>query len=120
MPESQPSASATTQTPSAADGTSVAPVVVVVVARISPDAVEHFLAFERAVLAHLPDHGGQLDHRYCSADGTTEVHVVRFPSAEAFAAYRTDPRRDAIPRPDGVTFDVYELEGASLSDLLQP
>ena len=46
-----------------------------------------------AVLALLPEHGGRLERRLRSSDGTLEVHVVAFPSARAWEAYRDDPRR---------------------------
>jgi hypothetical protein len=90
--------------------------VVIAVARIPPNSVDDFVAYERVVFALLPDHGGTLEQRFRSADGATEIHIVRFPSHEAFAAYRADPRRPNMPPP--ATFDIYECEDAPLSDLL--
>jgi hypothetical protein len=66
------------------------------VARIPPDGVEDFLAYESSVIPLLSDHGASLEHRFRSADGCLEVHVLRFPGADALAAYRSDPRRSAL------------------------
>lgn len=58
--------------------------------------VARFEAYEAAVLALLPGHGGRLEARLRSTDGRSEFHVVAFPDAAAAAAFRTDPRRAAL------------------------
>ena len=67
----------------------------VLVARIPPDGVERFRRYEDAVLPLVAEHGGRLERRLRDASGQVEVHVVAFPSPEAFASYRADPRRAA-------------------------
>jgi uncharacterized protein (DUF1330 family) len=54
-----------------------------------------FEAYEAKVLALLPRHGARLDLRVRSLDGLSEVHLIRFPDAAAFEAYRFDPDRIA-------------------------
>ena len=61
--------------------------------RLPVTGVERFEEYERAVLPVLEEHRGRLERRLRSPDRLTEIHVVRFPSREAFAAYREDPRR---------------------------
>jgi hypothetical protein len=81
----------------------------VLVARIPPDGVEAFGAYEHAVLALLADHGGLLERRLASDDRLTEVHLVSFPSPAAFAAYRADPRRGAqaeLPERSGAAVEL--------------
>ena len=63
------------------------------IARIPADGVREFRAYEDAVLPLLVDHGGVLQRRLAQTDGTIEIHLVWFPSAEHFARFRTDPRR---------------------------
>ena len=36
---------------------------------------------------------GRLERRLRSADGTAEVHVIRFETTDGLHAYRADPRR---------------------------
>jgi uncharacterized protein (DUF1330 family) len=63
--------------------------------RIPAIGVATFQTYERAVLPLLADHGGTLQRRLRTDDGTTEVHVIRFPSASEVEAFRVDPRRQA-------------------------
>jgi len=65
----------------------------VLIARIPPAGVEAFQRYEAAVLPLLAEHGGRLDRRLRSADGTTEVHVISFDDAAGLDGYRADPRR---------------------------
>lgn len=67
-----------------------------VIARVPASGVASFARYEDAVLALLADHGGALDRRVRTADGTTEVHLVRFRDADGLARYRADPRRVAL------------------------
>ena len=66
------------------------------IARIPSHGVASFNAYEDQVLPLLAAHGGVLQRRLSTDDGGTELHLVWFPSAAAFAAYRDDPRRAAL------------------------
>ena len=63
--------------------------------RIPADGLDSFRAYEVAVLPLLADHGGVLERRLRTADGLTEVHVIRFGSQAGFDAFRADRRRTA-------------------------
>ena len=63
------------------------------IVRIPQAGVAAFQAYENAVLPLLAEHGGTLERRLRSADGTVEVHLVRFRSDAGFDAFRADPRR---------------------------
>ncbi len=65
----------------------------VLIARIPPEGISIFAAYEDHVLPLLAEHGGVLQRRLRTEDGAIEVHVVFFPSALAFASFRKDPRR---------------------------
>ena len=84
----------------------------VLVARVPAAGVERFRRYEAAVLPLLADHGAVLERRLRSASGEVEVHVIAFPSHDALAAYRADPRR-ARHAPDleasGATTELLEL-----------
>lgn len=71
------------------------PLTLCVILRVPPAGAEAFQVYESKVLPLLTDHGGVLERRLRVADGTTEIHVIRFPSPDRFAAYRADPRRAA-------------------------
>lgn len=68
---------------------------IAVIARVPAAGRADFLAYEDAVLPMLERHGGALERRLRAEDASTEIHVVSFPSPEAFAAYRADPQRAA-------------------------
>ena len=55
-----------------------------------------FERYENAVLAVAPHHGGRLELRVRSLDGRTETHLLHFPDADAFEAYRNDSARLAL------------------------
>jgi hypothetical protein len=67
----------------------------VLIARIPPDGVEAFRAYEDQVLPLLAEHGGLLQRRLRDEAGTLEVHIVSYPSDAAHQSYRSDPRRAA-------------------------
>lgn len=74
----------------------------VVVADVPPAAVAAFQEYEAAVLPLLRQHGGRLERRLRSDEGTSEVHVVSFASREGYASYLADPERQAhAPLLDG-------------------
>ncbi|MDO6416814.1 hypothetical protein Q4F19_20695 [Sphingomonas sp. BIUV-7] len=60
---------------------------------ISQAEMALFDEYEARVLALLGSHGAKLVERLRSTDQATEVHLVHFPDASAFEAYRADPVR---------------------------
>jgi hypothetical protein len=68
----------------------------VLIARVPPDGVARFQAYEDAVLPLLSEFGGLLERRLRNGDGTIEVHIVSFDSDRDFQRYRSDPRRAAL------------------------
>ena len=74
------------------------PVTFVLIARIPSEGIEHFRAYEDAVLPLLPEFNGRLESRLRNPDGTTEVHIVSFASDADFRNYQNDPRRAAQAR----------------------
>ena len=70
----------------------------VLIARIPPEGVADFRAYEDAVLPLLPEFNGCLERRLRNPDGTIEMHVVSFASDADFQNYRNDPRRTAHAR----------------------
>ena len=67
----------------------------VLTARIPPEGIKDFRAYEDAVLPLLPEFNGRLERRLRMPDGTMEVHIVSFASDADFQNYRNDPRRTA-------------------------
>lgn len=65
----------------------------VLIARIPPEGISTFATYEGHVLPVLAEHGGVLQRRLRSGNGSVEIHVVCFPSALAFTRFREDPRR---------------------------
>jgi hypothetical protein len=51
--------------------------------------------YEDAVLALLPRHGGVLERRTRSTDGTSEVHLIRFTGRAGYESFMADPDRAA-------------------------
>ncbi|MBR0819081.1 hypothetical protein [Bradyrhizobium liaoningense] len=70
-------------------------VTLVLIARIPPEGIEAFRAYEDAVLPLLPAFNGHVERRLRNPDGTIEVHIVSFASDADFQDYRNDPRRIA-------------------------
>jgi uncharacterized protein (DUF1330 family) len=68
---------------------------IVLIARIPPEGIETFQAYEDKVLPILNEYGGRLQRRLRNELGTLELHIVSFPSDAAFQKYRADPRRTA-------------------------
>lgn len=71
--------------------------IVVAILTIAPGRRDAFRDFERRAVSIMARHGGVLE-RAVFVPGTAEreVHVLRFPTAEAFAAYRADPALRAL------------------------
>ena len=63
------------------------------IADIPAAAVGAFQRYERSVLPLLPRHGGRLERRLRSDDGSSEVHVISFGSRDGYEAYLADPER---------------------------
>ncbi|HEY1932877.1 MAG TPA: hypothetical protein VGG99_12760 [Acetobacteraceae bacterium] len=83
------------------------------IARIPPNGVAAFQEYEARVLPILAAHGGVLQRRLRSADQQIEVHVVWFPSAAQFDAYRNDPRRTehaALLERSGASSELLRLD----------
>ena len=57
------------------------------------EAVPDLQRYEQAVLPLLQGHGGRLERRLRTPDGTTEVHVLSFASEDAYRGYLADPGR---------------------------
>ena len=90
----------------------VAALVLALIVRVAPEGVAAFQAYEDAVLPLLRDYGGALERRLRNADGTVEVHIVRFASRANFERFRTDPRREtATPmlQRSGAAVELIEL-----------
>lgn len=68
----------------------------VLIARVAPDGIATFQAYEEAVLPLLSEFGGVLERRLRNSDGTTEVHIVSFDTDENFQRFRHDPRRASL------------------------
>ena len=87
-------------------------VTLALVARIPAAGVGAFAAYEDAVLPLLARHGGELQRRLRTIDGTTELHVVHFADADGFAAFRADPDRVAaqhLLEASGAVTELHEV-----------
>ena len=64
-----------------------------------PGAADALIAYEDQALELVAEHGGQVRAR-ARTDGVDgaplEIHLISFPSDDAFAAYMNDPRRQAM------------------------
>jgi uncharacterized protein (DUF1330 family) len=73
----------------------------VVILTVRPEALAAFRAFEHAAARIMARHGGAIERAVTIAPSRPggplkEVHIVTFPSPEAFAAYRADPALKAL------------------------
>ena len=83
---------------------------------IPPEAVAAFQRYEAGVLPLLALHGGRLDRRLSTRDGTTEVHVLSFASESHYRDYLDDPDRSSLRQLlDGV--DLLQRVVESLADV---
>ena len=67
------------------------------------------------MLPLLAEHGATLERRLRTADGTTEVHVARFPSQAILDGYMADSRRDeaqSLFDASGATMEVLAMDDA--------
>jgi hypothetical protein len=70
---------------------------IVAILTVRRRALEQFRAFERHAAAVMAAHGGRIERTIVvpladSPDLLKEIHVVTFPGAAAFRAYREDAR----------------------------
>lgn len=63
------------------------------IADIEPAGIEAFRAYEDMVLPLLGRHGGRLERRLRTSDGTSEIHLVFFADEPGYEAYLADPDR---------------------------
>ena len=61
---------------------------------VPSDSVAAFQRYEDHVLPLLQRHGGRLDRRLRTPDGTTEVHVLSFASQATYRGYIGDAERE--------------------------
>ena len=97
----------------------MADVKIVMQAQVPPEGLAAFAAYEAAVLPLLRDYGAALEQRLASADGTRELHIVRFPSEAHLAQFRADPRRArhaSLLAASGATIDVVVMYDVAMTD----
>jgi uncharacterized protein (DUF1330 family) len=88
----------------------------VLIARIPPEGVAAFQAYEDQVLPLLGDYGGRLLRRLRNEAGTVEMHILGFPSEADLQKYRADPRREAaapLLERSSATFERLSLRDVS-------
>ena len=87
-----------------------------------PETAEQASAYEDEAISLFADHGGELLSRVRRRPDQDpslpwEVHLFRFPSHEAVAAYMADPRRQALLERYGDVFSSKQtIEVDVLSD----
>jgi len=87
--------------------------VLALIARIPATGVSDFQAYEARVLPLLPEYGGALERRLRNADGTVEVHILRFTSRDCLDRFRQDDRRKAaapLLQKSGASIELMELQ----------
>jgi hypothetical protein len=86
---------------------------VVAIARIPPKGLADYASYEDRVLSLLPAHGAKLERRLRTRDGTTEIHVIWFPSKGALDGYLADPLREqhrALLDSSGAAIEVLDVD----------
>ncbi len=87
--------------------------VLALIARVPASGVSDFQAYEARVLPILGEYGGTLERRLRNADGTIELHVLRFDSRDVLERFRQDKRRTAaapLLQRSGATVELMELQ----------
>ena len=69
-----------------------------------------FESYEAKVLPLVEKYGGRLELRLRSVDGRSETHLLYFPDADSYEAYRADPARVAA-------LSEWERSGASSTSI---
>jgi len=75
--------------------------ILVAILTVQRDSVQDFRAYERRVAAIMADYGAKIERTVVvqsdpHTDTFKEVHIVRFPNSDAWAAYRGDARYLAL------------------------
>jgi hypothetical protein len=75
--------------------------ILVVTLTVRPEALEAFRSFEQQAARIMSRHGGAIERAVVIPPAQPgaplrEVHIVTFPSPDAFAAYRADPALAAL------------------------
>jgi hypothetical protein len=68
---------------------------IAMIADVAPGSIERFRSYEELVLPLLPKHGGRLERRVRSRDGSTEIHLLVFAGEDGYRGYMDDPARVA-------------------------
>ncbi len=87
--------------------------VLALIARVPAAGVADFQAYEARVLPLLAEYGGTLERRLRNADGTVEMHVLRFASRDGLDRFRQDKRRtEAAPllQRSGAAIELVEMQ----------
>lgn len=66
---------------------------IAMIADMDVRSVERFRSYEELVLPLLTSHGGRLERRMRSTEGTTEIHLIAFEHEEGYRSYLQDPAR---------------------------
>lgn len=72
------------------------PIQILVTIDLSEADLPAFDHYEAQVLPQLALYGGAILFRLRATDDRSEHHLLRFPSEDAFAAYKADPVRIAL------------------------
>ena len=75
------------------EGTELDPLKLVMVADVAESDVAVFQAYESQVLPLLARHGGRLERRLRSADGTFEAQLISFTTDTGYQSFLADPGR---------------------------
>ena len=65
---------------------------------VAPADIERFRVYEEVVLGLLERHGGRLERRLRSDDGSSEIHLIEFADPAGYTAYLADPDRASAQR----------------------
>lgn len=87
--------------------------VLALIARVPASGVSDFQAYEARVLPLIAEYGGTLERRLRNADGTVELHVLRFTTRDGLDRFRQDERRiEAAPflLQSGAAVELMELQ----------
>jgi uncharacterized protein (DUF1330 family) len=90
---------------------------IVAILTVKTDAAASFHAFEKIAVSIMARHGGTLERTVVVLPGPgesvfREVHVLRFPDAAAFAAYKADPEMaKALPLRNAAVVQTEILAG---------
>lgn len=87
-------------------------VTLTVLLKVPLPGVGTFQAYEDRVLPLVREHGGVLQRRLRTSDGSVECHILHFASRDGLDNFRNDPRRaEAAPMlaACGAVADIFEM-----------